>query len=336
MPFISVIIACHNAGPYIGRAIKSVIDQTFTDFELIVVDDYSTDESLEVVEKFARLDQRIKVHSTEANLGAGPARNIAIKIASGKWLAVLDADDVFVREKLQKQVALIRSAKDSLVLVGTGFFQIDANGRRFSAYRYPITSAALKTRLIRLQAFPPHSSLMYRASTVHILDGFNALFQRAEDYEFLLRIINTGEFACISEPLVEYRHHSTNKSNSPGKAGYSQLDYAIAAKVCYLLRQRGTIDPSSTGDPILWDEFMRHVAKEIKASGELDYQQWKRRWRDPNQSIEGCVAKIRSVLLNLPSNPAYTWRLIKDHTLGNCLPQKCLASWLGQSSCAAS
>ena len=210
MAFVSVIMACHNAESYVGEAIKSVIGQTYTDLELIFVDDKSSDDSLAVAQSFAQSDKRIKVFSSTSNLGAGPARNLAIEKSSGEWLAILDADDVFIKDKLEKQVAFIKSAKDDLVLLGTGCFHIDSDGQRVSVHQYPSTSSSLKDNLIRYKAFPPHSSLMYRTSAVHAVGGFNRLFLRTEDFDIFLRLSHSGAFGCISEPLIEYRLHNTN------------------------------------------------------------------------------------------------------------------------------
>ncbi len=330
MPFISVIMACHNAGPYVGEAIKSVVDQTFTDLELIFVDDNSSDDSLAIAKLLAQSDERIKVFSSRTNLGAGAARNLAIEKSTGEWLAVLDADDVFIKDKLEKQVALIKPAKGELVLVGTGCFQIEADGRRFAVYQYPLTSLALKNRLIRQKAFPPHSSLIYRATVMRAIGGFNGLFLRSQDFELWLRMSKFGAFACVSEPLIEYRLHNTNISNTLGEAGYSQLHYAIAASVCDLLRQSGSIDPSSVGDQILWDRFMLHVAAEVKAYGELEYHEWKRTWRNKMYSKEEQVSKIASAFHQLIVSPVNMWKLLREHAIGSQLPQKCLASWLSK------
>jgi len=330
-------MACHNAGPYVGEAIKSVVDQTFTDLELIFVDDNSSDDSLAIAKVLAQSDKRIKVFSNRTNLGAGAARNLAIEKSTGDWLAVLDADDVFIKDKLQKQVALIKTAKDELVLVGTGCFQIEANGRSFEVYSYPSTSSILKNRLISQKAFPAHSSLMYRASAVRALGGFNDLFLRSEDLEFCLRLSEFGTFACVSEPLVKYRLHNTNISNSIGKTGYSQLDFGVAAGVCHLLRQRGAIDPSAVGDPVLWDIFMRHVATGIRASGEVDYLEWRQAWRTLSRNKAGwMMAKNIPVFKYLLLKPSYSWRLLKQHTVGSSLHKHGLKSWLSRALCADS
>jgi len=324
-------MACYNAEPYVGEAIKSVLNQTFNDLELIFVDDNSSDSSLAIAKVLAQSDKRIKVFSNRTNLGAGATRNLAIEKSSGEWLAVLDADDVFIEDKLEKQFALIKSTRNKFVLVGAGCFLIGADGSRFAVYTYPLTSSVLKNRLLCHKAFPPNSSLLFRASVVRAIGGFNELFLRAEDFEFLLRMSKFGAFACVSEPLIEYRLHNTNKSNSLGKTGYSQLDYAIAATVCDLLRQRGSIDPSSVDDQLLWDRFMLHVAAEVKESGELEYRKWKRTWRNKMYLENRRISKVTSALCHLASHPFNMWRLLKEYTVGCRLPQKCQASWLSKS-----
>ncbi len=173
---------------------------------------------------------------------------------------------------------------------------------------------------------------MYRTSAVHAVGGFNRLFLRTEDFDIFLRLSHSGAFGCISEPLIEYRLHNTNISNSIGKSGYSQLDYGIAAGVCHLLRQRGDIDPS-TANPALWDSLMKLVTVGIRDSGELDYRKWKESWRVPNQFTGGWLFKSCLVFRSFFMNPVYVWQLIKRHFVGSSLPRQCLVTWLRRSSC---
>jgi glycosyltransferase involved in cell wall biosynthesis len=331
MPFVSVIMACRNAESFVGEAIRSVIDQTFTNLELIFIDDNSSDNSLLIAKAFAQSDKRIKVLSNRTSLGAGVSRNLAIEKSTGEWIAILDADDVFIKDKLEKQVAFLNTTRGALVLVGTGCFQIEEDGRRVAVYKYPLTSRALKNRLFRQNAFPPHSSLMYRSSVIRAIGGFNDLFVRAEDFECCLRMSKYGAFACLSEPLIEYRLHNANISNSVGETGYSQLDYAMAASVCDLLRKSGSIDPSSADDQMLWDKLMLHVNAEVKASSELEFREWKRTWRNNMYLKKGQIGRIALGLHQLTFNPANMWRLLSEYKTGSRLPHKCLASWLSKS-----
>jgi glycosyltransferase involved in cell wall biosynthesis len=335
-PYVSVIMACHNAEPYVGDAIRSVLAQSFTELELVFVDDRSTDDSLRIARTLAKSDARIRIYETGVNSGAAVARNRAIAEARGEWLAILDADDVFVADKLEKQVDLVRGGRERLVLVGTGCIQVDASGRALASYRYPASSDRLKDHLLRWKPFPPHSSIMYRASAVRDAGGFNGRFCPAEDYDLWLQLHDAGDFAAVPEPLIEYRRHQTNISNAIGKTGYSQLDRGVAATVCHLLRRAGEVDPSRAGDDRLWAVFMEHVASETRAAGEAEYRRWKGAWRDPYGSRHGAVARGAVALRELALNPRNAWRLVLEHSVGNRLPARCLESWLKTVPCAVS
>lgn len=327
MPFISVIMACHNAAPFIGESIKSVLDQSFSDLELIFVDDCSSDGSLNIAQALAEKDNRIKVYSTGQNEGASAARNLAIAKSTGEWLAVLDADDRFIVDKLEKQVSFLMSSDDDVVLVGSGCFKIDECGERLSAYRYPASSPALKKRLRRHQAFPPHSSLIFRASVVRSIGSYRAIFRRAEDFDLLLRLSEHGRFVCLREPLIEYRIHSMNISASNDETGYSQFDYAVMASVCFLLRQRGSVDPSSEEEDILWNRFSIHVASRVKELGYISYSEWKRSWRNSFNLEKRIVGKVWSTSYQLFLHPIYFCLFVAERTVGTRLPLKCLRSW---------
>lgn len=327
-PLISVIMPCHNASSYLESSIKSVIDQTFRDFELIIVDDASTDSSLSIAKNVSSLDNRVKVYKSDTNLGPGGARNFAIQRAQGEWLAILDSDDRFLQEKLQKQVKIIELSDDKLVLLGTGCFHINEKGDRLAEFRYPRKSVILKNRLFRLKAFPPHSTLIYRATAVQALGGFNEAFPRAQDFDLWLRLADVGDFSCIAEPLVEYRIHEGNITHSTAKEGYTQFQYAIAASVCRKLRKSGFVDPSLSSKEALWSDFMKHMAVQIRQSGEIEYREWKKQLFHSTPTGNG--TKLRMFFLTIwriGTNPHYMIKLFIEKAVGNPLPNKCFRSW---------
>lgn len=266
-------MACHNADPYVGEAIKSVVDQTFDDLELIFVDDKSSDDSLTVAESLAQSDKRIRVFSSRTNLGASAARNLAIEKAKGEWLAILDADDVYLNTKLERQVQLIDSASPDIVLVGTDSYEIDKSGVRHAKQSYPVSGQDLVKALTRRKRFPPHSSIMYRTSVIRSLGGFNVRFSRAEDYDLQLRIIGHGQMASISEPLIEYRFHDTNISKST--TGIGQLTFSVSAGICHSLRSNRNQDPSQSGSEREWREFLTWVEEQLRTLHYYDYKRVK-------------------------------------------------------------
>ena len=105
---VSIITPCFNSEKFISQSIQSVIDQTYTNWEMIIVDDYSIDKTVVLVEKFLKIDDRIQLFKLDKNSGAGVARNFAIQKSSGNFIAFLDADDLWKPEKLQKQLDFMK------------------------------------------------------------------------------------------------------------------------------------------------------------------------------------------------------------------------------------
>lgn len=244
-PFFSVIMACHNAEEYIEEAVQSVLNQTCADWELIIVDDASTDKSYKIASKYNAIDQRIKVYRLDTNRGAGFTRNYAVERSSGRWLAILDADDLFLPDKLERQRNFITAYHDGdLVLVGTDVIHISSEGQFLKAYSYPKESNRIKRNLYAMAKFPPHSSIIYKASVFNEVGGFNHRFLRSQDYELWLRISEKGEIASLEVPLIKYRLHIGGVSVNPTSHGYTQYMYAVAANICWRLRVAGCGDPS--------------------------------------------------------------------------------------------
>ena len=106
---VSVITASYNAGRFIEETIKSVLDQTYENLELIIVDDCSTDNTDEIVSKYIKVDSRVKFYKLEKNSGAAVVRNTALEKAEGRFIAFLDSDDVWDRKKLEKQISFMKS-----------------------------------------------------------------------------------------------------------------------------------------------------------------------------------------------------------------------------------
>lgn len=267
---VSIMMACHNASAHLPEAVNSVLEQTYQDFELIIVDDASTDASLAIARDFAARDARVTVHALPRNLGPAAARNHAIGVARGNWIANLDADDRFLRDKLARQMLSIDDAGDNLILLACDSYQIDESGKRLAHQQYPGVNDRLVTALEKRKRFPAHSSLLYRAETIKRLGGFNERYLRAQDYDLQLRCIGEGKMASVSEPLVEYRLHDQNISRS--STAVSQATYSYAAGVCHALRRCGQEDPSTTLDEAAWQQLLAWLGAELTGQGYPGYQ----------------------------------------------------------------
>ena len=110
-PFFSVIIACFNSSEFVSNAIQSVIDQSYDDWELIIIDDCSSDNTLQICNEFAKWNKKINVISLAENSGPAVARNVAVSKSKGSWVTILDSDDVFERDKLGEQHRFLSSGK---------------------------------------------------------------------------------------------------------------------------------------------------------------------------------------------------------------------------------
>lgn len=212
MPRVSIITAAYNAERYISETIESVLNQTFTDWELIIINDGSSDATNKIVEKYLT-DERI-TYIYQKNQGPVRTRNNAYKISTGTYIAILDGDDVWMPTKLEKQIKLI--TKDSKIgLVYTGLYRIDERGKTLKSKRnIDITKFPLKSQIcLNRIAF---SSFLIRRSAVtgKLLDE---RFPNTGDGYLTLKIAIAGwKFGFVNEKLLKYRVHNAALSRSLG------------------------------------------------------------------------------------------------------------------------
>lgn len=135
MVMVSVVTPCHNSSDFIAETIQSVLDQSFLDWELILVDDYSSDSTCDLIREFIAEDARIQLIQLPTNQGAAVARNAAIKIARGRYISFLDSDDIWMADKLEKQLNFMQSG--GYPFTYTAYDKIDENGLKFGHVGVP-------------------------------------------------------------------------------------------------------------------------------------------------------------------------------------------------------
>lgn len=219
---ISVIMPAYNAGKYIAESIQSVLDQTYQNWELVVVDDGSTDNTAEVVEAFALKDARVKI-LRRRNGGQGAARNTALAQARGPLVAFLDADDLWIPNKLSLQVSAL-SETGAQVVFSDGFYFTDDDTTDES-----LPFETMKGKFAGEEMF----KLLFAYNRIHILsvlvrrDSLDAvglfeesrLCQNCEDYDLWLKLARNGAvFYGMHEHLVRYRRHAGSMTASQVKA----------------------------------------------------------------------------------------------------------------------
>jgi hypothetical protein len=211
MPLVSVLMPVHNAERYIAAAIDSILQQTFTDFELIIVDDGSTDSTPEVIARCR--DPRIK-SLRQRNTGISGALNAGLRAASSsaELLARMDADDIAFSERLERQVAFMRELPEHVVL-GTWVWMLCPAGLPIYEKQNPADHEEIARRLWSgdSQAII-HPAAMMRKEAVLRIGGYRERYSAVEDLDLYLRLLAHGRFANIAAPLLGYRQHpaSTN------------------------------------------------------------------------------------------------------------------------------
>jgi glycosyltransferase involved in cell wall biosynthesis len=208
---VSAIMAARNAEAFVAAAIESALGQTYPNFELLVVDDASTDQTAAIVASYAAKDARIRLlRQTECG-GACVAWNIALREARGEWIAVLDADDLWRPTRLELQLAVV-DADPSIVLVGSEYERIDIHGRPLGNARRAGPEWWLLWQLLFKNIIGGHSQVLYRRETALACGGYRSECKLAEDYQLWVELTRVGGVVCVPEVLMDYRVHDQSAS----------------------------------------------------------------------------------------------------------------------------
>jgi Glycosyl transferase family 2 len=232
-PVVSVVLAAHDAAAYLGAAVESVLRQTVSEIELIVVDDASRDATGELL--MAVDDPRLVVVQNAERLGLAASLNRGIEQARGAFLARLDADDVALPRRLHRQLERIRAGGGPAV-VGTGVVEIDERSRPGRVHLMPESATAVRWHLLFGSPFFHPSVLLDRAVLERTELRYDPSFEESEDYDLWARLLEHGEGANVPEPLVCYRVHA-------GQATRRRRDVQRAFQMSVALREIGKVAP---------------------------------------------------------------------------------------------
>lgn len=205
-PTISAIMPTYNQAPYLREAIDSVLAQTFTDWELIIVDDGSTDETPAILASYT--DPRIRRFRLPVNQGRGVARNMAVERTKGRYIAICDSDDITFPRRFEREVAFLESHPEvDVVSAQVAYFW----GEDLPQVRiiYPERPADIRARFDNGKMAVSHAASMIRRRCFEEFGLYCGDCRRAQDLEFFLRLNATSTFASLPEVLVLYRHQVT-------------------------------------------------------------------------------------------------------------------------------
>ena len=235
---VSIITPCYNAAKYIGDTIESVLKQLYNKWEMIIVDDCSNDNTLEIVNKYQEKDTRIKVYKTNTPSGSPVLpRNIGLSKAQGNYIAFLDADDLWFPEKLQQQISLFNNNKVAIVF--SDYEKMDNNGRLNNRIIHAPKSVDYKT-LLKGDVIGTLTAIVDKDKI-----GSSIQFKNigAEDYLFFLEILKKGYIAVNTETILA-RYRQSRKSLSSNKllsASWNwniyrnELRFSIVKSIYYFL-----------------------------------------------------------------------------------------------------
>lgn len=213
-PRVSVIMPSYNKERFIKKSIESIISQTYQDWELIIFDDCSSDKSTDIIESMSKLDNRIKFQKNRKNIGIAANRNRAIDIAKGEYIALLDADDISLPNRLASEVDYLDSNENIDVVFG-GYMEINENDEIKETYFTPLKNPKyIKANLLVLDVIP-NGSCMYRKSFV---DRYNIRYRDGylgmDDYLFWVECSLHGNISGIPELFLYWRNTSNNGTNT--------------------------------------------------------------------------------------------------------------------------
>jgi len=242
MELISVIMAAYNAQSTISDSINSVLAQSYANWELIIADDCSTDETASIIKNFAAVDSRIHLHINKQNIGCAAARNVAMSKSRGQWIAFLDSDDIWLADKLAKQLKFTNETNALITYTATSY--INKHGK-ISNYVLPAEQEFSYKSLLRRNIMSC-SSVMVQTDIMVPFPHSNKKGDMHEDYAAWLQILRkVGHAYGLNEPLLQYRLTDNSKSGNRLKsakmvyrayhtAGYNPLS-AILLTLRYTL-----------------------------------------------------------------------------------------------------
>ena len=210
-PLVSVITPVYNREKYLVRCIESILEQTYSNFEFLIIDDKSSDNTLEIIKNYQLTDSRIKILENDKNLGATLSFNRGLDICQGKYVARMDSDDISLSDRLEKQVEIFESWND-LEVLGAGAILIDHNENEIGRRQFPSDFNKIKNILkTGVPVFDP--SVMMRTSTLKEINGFDNRLAPADDYHLWLTLFKQKKIISnIDNYLIKYRLHDSNLS----------------------------------------------------------------------------------------------------------------------------
>lgn len=238
-PLVSVIMPVYNSERYLKEAIESILNQTFQDFEFLIFDDGSTDNSKEIIKEYVDKDDRIVPFFSEINCGYVVHLNKGIELAKGEFIARMDSDDISLPTRFEKQIDFLKK-NPHIGVLGSSTILINEDGKEIGAFKKE-TDYQLLHFLSYFMNPISHPTVMFRKEIVFYLKGYRLEYMPAEDYNLWVRALKHTKVASLKESLLTYRVHS--KSISKARS-HKQKKLFYLSQRTHLKNLTGIIYPS--------------------------------------------------------------------------------------------
>lgn len=260
-PRVTVLMAVHNGEQYLETAVNSILRQTLRDFDFLIVDDASTDATPQMLANFAAKDARIQILTNETNLGLTASLNRGIAQIETPYIARMDADDISVPERLERQVAYMEKHPEiGAVGCGTGIF--NANPDIFcKRYQPPIAPAIARQMTLLIAPQISHPTALIRTKECKKINGYRPCFRYAQDYDLWLRLLEITQISNLPQALLFYRNHTNSISESKKKEQIILHTLALQSFEC---RNSNLSDPLLGNSPSF--ELLKSLLNPSKAS----------------------------------------------------------------------
>ncbi|HET7099011.1 MAG TPA: glycosyltransferase family 2 protein [Patescibacteria group bacterium] len=232
-PLVSVVMPVFNAGDFLVEAITSILNQTYKNIELIIVNDGSTDSSKAIISYFKKRDKRVRVITNKINVGVSKSASLAISAAKGVFIARMDADDIADVKRIEKQVEFLFKNK-KVVAVGGQCDLIDSEGIKIGEKHFPLKNNEIKNVIFSHVPLQQPTLMVNMNLIPENFVWYDENYSSAEELELLFKFFKFGEIANLSETVLSYRMHSHNTSLiNPKKTFYLTLKTRIIAILKY-------------------------------------------------------------------------------------------------------
>lgn len=320
---ISVLLSVYNGDRWLKECIKSILNQSYKDFEFLIIDDGSTDKSLSIIKDFAKKDSRI-IYFSHPNIGLTASLNKGLLEAKGEWIARIDSDDLACRERLEKQISYAK--KNKLALVGCQSYLINSEGKLEQFLLIPNKHNELCSNLKKQKIMFKHSSVLFKKKLVLELGGYRECMRKSQDYDLWLRISEKGKIGCIGYIGTYIRVHSNNISLNDG--GNEQRLFAHCANISHLLRVKygNKFDPLVSSESSLNTFFIEFVKNKLISSRTILFYELLFKFKKYNKGKNN-FSKLISLFIYF-NKPDLLIKLIKWKTTGDFISQKLAKDWL--------